>query len=150
MIATPPPPLPARSTRAEGARLQRGKVRFVPESETPEQAEQRLVGDIDLYNHLAPYGFAGPEWNRYLRKLVDDVTDQLRRWIRYGDIFHLVAEKTAKWPGGSINLPEPPRRLTDDEIYDLVNITVAEGLHRFRNDLLAGNRGEAGSEGVAA
>lgn len=90
-----------------------------------EERLARLEGDKELALRLALLGFAGREWDAFVRVLVDYGIQVFRSWLRTGKVF------------AECRHTGPRHRFRDsDEIEEITGEIVAEAIAGFRKDVL--------------
>ncbi|HEY0987803.1 MAG TPA: sigma factor-like helix-turn-helix DNA-binding protein [Kofleriaceae bacterium] len=90
-----------------------------------EERLARLEADKELALRLGLLGYAGPEWDAFVRVLVEYGIQVFRAWLRTGKVF-----TECRHTG-------PRRRLRDgDEIDEITGEIVAEAIAAFRKDVL--------------
>jgi DNA-directed RNA polymerase specialized sigma24 family protein len=90
-----------------------------------EERLARLEADKELVLRLALLGFAGREWDAFVRVLAEYGIQVFRSWLRSGKVF-----TECRHSG-------PRRRFRhDDEIDEIIGEVVAEAIVAFRKDVL--------------
>jgi DNA-directed RNA polymerase specialized sigma24 family protein len=90
-----------------------------------EERLARLEADKELALRLGLVGYAGPEWDAFVRVLVEYGFQVFRGWLRNGKVF-----SECRHTG-------PRRRFRDrDEIDEITGEIVAEAIAAFRKDVM--------------
>lgn len=98
---------------------------------TPEEQVERLAGDLELVEVLDRAGYDGPEWDFVAEVLAGYGIGVIRGWLKKGIIQEKCRERNVRFTP----LPDGVR-LSDDDIDEITDETVARAIHKFQSHVL--------------
>lgn len=99
-----------------------------------DRQENRLAGDLDLYNTLALGRFSGSDYEYFADELARYGLAVIGSWVRSGLIYGKCRDR------GMGGLAPPVWDLGSDDVNELANLTVGEAVVKFRETVLLKKR----------